>query len=184
MTTPSDRHCAALERNLAELQKAILIRTTMLGYEDARYFGHMFLRVSYDALFNAYMAHCLRVFERGSTASFWYLQRSWPDLIGKYLSENGHAISELENVSDKLKHIRDKTQFHIDANAVLDPAAVWRHAAIRGSDLSRAVDAAWGALSALAPYLGYGATTLPDYTRKDSHAAVALVESGPPHGAL
>lgn len=58
----TQRYERAIGRNLAELQRAILNRTTLLGLEDAGV-SHLFLKLTYYALFNDYIAHCIKVFE-------------------------------------------------------------------------------------------------------------------------
>ena len=63
------RYTKGIERNLAELQRAILNRTTMLGIERSRGVTSLFIQVSYFALFNDYVAHCIKVFERSKQAA-------------------------------------------------------------------------------------------------------------------
>ena len=65
------RNELAIQRNLAELQRAILNRTTLLGFEDVGGISHIFLKLSYHAFFNDYVAHCIKIFDRNSkSASF------------------------------------------------------------------------------------------------------------------
>lgn len=162
----SQRYDRAIERNLAELQRAILNRTTLLGLEDAGGISHLFLKLAYLALFNDYIAHCIKVFERGKqAASFWYIYRTNQKPIDACARRQKISIQALEKVSEKLKHIRDKTHFHIDETGVLDPKSVWRYASLSGKELSVAVDAAWCLLTDLQRSLSLPEVTLPKYDR-------------------
>ncbi len=166
MTAVSPRYEKALARNLAELQKVLLIRTTLLGIEDQRYTTKTFTRVIHDALHNDYISHAIKIFERSSKASsFWYLYRTDPRLIDRYARQVGYNIADLQTVADKLKIIRNGTHFHIDETGVLDPSVIWHGADLKGSELAAALDFAWGALLAVQRKMGLPETTLLDYTR-------------------
>ena len=110
------RYTKAIERNLAELQRAILNRTTILGFERERGITSLFLQIVYRALFNDYVGHCIKVFERSKqSASFWYIYRTNQRQIDIFASKEKIDIAFMEHVSTKLKHIRNKTHFHIDS---------------------------------------------------------------------
>ena len=179
------RYERAIERNLAELQKAILNRTTLLGFEDAGGLSSIFLQVTYFALFNDYISHCIKVFDRGrQAASFWYIYRTDEKAVSVYVRRNQIDIDHIEEVSSKLKHIRDKTHFHVDPDAVVDPKAIWRSADLSGRELSAAVDAAWRILSDLAAVLDLEKVALPVYRRKDAHRIAVAIEEGRMDSAL
>lgn len=162
----SQRYDRAIQRNLAELQRAILNRTTLLGLEDAGGISHLFLKLSYFALFNDYIAHCIKVFETGKqAASFWYIYRTNQKPIDTCARREKINVKALEKVSEKLKHIRDKAHFHIDTTGVLDVKAVWREAGLSGKELSAAVDAAWCILTDLQQSLSLPEVMLPEYDR-------------------
>ena len=61
---PTQRFANAVARNLAEMQRAIVNRTTLVGIEKAGGVFTEFLRVAYFALFNDYVSHCIKVLER------------------------------------------------------------------------------------------------------------------------
>jgi len=83
---------------------------------------------------------------------------------------------KISKVSEKLKHIRDKTHFHIDTSGVLDAKAVWREAGLSGKELSAAVDAAWHLLTDLQQSLSLPEVTLPEYNRALVRGLALLVE--------
>ncbi|MDI4635820.1 hypothetical protein J7U46_22330 [Pelomonas sp. V22] len=176
----SQRYTRAIERNLAELQRAILNRTTMVGIEKVGGVSSLFLQVTYFALFNDYVAHCIKVFENSTrAASFWYIYRTDQGLVDAFAKKAKLDIASLEAVSAKLKHIRDQTHFHIDSKGVLDTKSVWRAAGLTGKQLSAAVDAAWSILTHLQQSLLLPETPLPAYY-KVAHVLerVACIESG------
>lgn len=173
----SQRNIRAIERNLAELQWAILHRNTLEGIAAVKSAHHLFLHSAYNALFNDYIAHCIKVFEQSKdVASFWYVHRINQKDIDVFAETRGIHLSKLETVSQKLKHIRNKTHFHIDSKGVLDPNAIWGQAALNGSELASAVDAAWQILTHLQDLLGLPEVRLPEYTVDDAKSAALRVE--------
>src|SRR5262245_21537267 len=138
------RYEQAIERNLAELQRAILNRITLVGLEAAAPLTRDFLKLTYYAFFNDYVAHSIKVFDRNKqSTSFWYIHRTNAKPVSAAARKHAVSLSALSDVSDKLKKIRDRTHFHIDSQGVLDPQAIWRDADLRGKELAQAVDGAW-----------------------------------------
>lgn len=174
------RYTKAIERNLAELQSAILNRTTILGIEQSRGVASLFLQVSQRALFNDYIAHCIKIFENNKqAASFWYIYRSDQKTIDSFAKCRKIDISPIEEVSDKLKLIRNQAHFHIDSKGVLDTKAVWRDANLTGKQLSLAVDAAWEILTNLQETLSLPKVSIPAYYKsKHVHERVIAIETG------
>lgn len=173
----SERYRIALARNLAELQKVLLIRETLLGIEKHKYTANVFVRVINDALNNDYISHAIKVFERSSkSASFWYVYRSDQRVIDQYSRDSGYSIDKLKNISDKLKVVRNGTHFHIDSAGVLDPKKIWSDASLTGKELADAIDFAWGALSAAQRNIGGEIPSLLNYRSDDALAALKRVE--------
>jgi hypothetical protein len=173
----NQRNIRAIERNLAELQWAILHRNTLEGIAAVKSAHHLFLHSVYNALFNDYIAHCIKVFEEsGEAASFWYIHRINQKHVDGFAKTHGIDLSTLKTVSQKLKHIRNKTHFHIDSKGVLDPTAIWGQAALKGSELASAVDEAWQILTHLQNLLGLPEVRLPEYTVDDAKSAALRVE--------
>ncbi len=145
------RYKKALFRNLNEVGQAILERRAMVGLEKARTHHTMdFIRIAYDAMFNDMIAHAIKIFEDNSrVASFWYIKMCKEMEVANFTSQNKIDISKLEKTRDSLKHIRDRTHFHIDKDAVKDPRAIWDEAAIKGRALAESIDIAWQILDHL-----------------------------------
>jgi hypothetical protein len=179
--TVLSRYDKALERNLTELQKALLIRTTLLGIEKHKYTTKVFIHVVKESLSNDYMSHAIKVFEQSTkAASFWYLYRTDQRPINKYARQVNYKIADLQLVTDKLKAIRNGTHFHIDSNGVLGPRAIWHDAALTGKKLAAAIDFAWGALGSIQVARGIEVPSLLDYNPDIVLAALKRVENGKP----
>ena len=117
---------------------------------------------TYYALFNDYIARCIKVLEdRGGAASFWYIYKTNQGPLDKAALELGIDITELAGMSAKLKHVRDKTHFHIDRDGVLDPKVVWRDADIKGRALADVAAKTWGILNAARLLIGKDRMQLP-----------------------
>lgn len=172
-----NRYKKAVERNLAELQWTIIHRTTLLGIEQAKPVYDYFLHSAYNGLFNDYISHCLKVFElRGRSASFWYIYKTNEKIVKDFALAESIDLVQLQSVSEKLKHIRDKTHFHIDPEGVLAPKEIWRQANITGKELANAVDATWKILKYLQQKMGLTEITLPHYTIEEAKEAALRVE--------
>jgi hypothetical protein len=58
------------------------------------------LKVIYYALFNDYIAHCIKVFERSAgSASFWYVYESNQKPINAFASKNGIDLGIFERLT-------------------------------------------------------------------------------------
>lgn len=150
-TIDQSRYRKALYRNLNEVGRAILERRAMVGLEKARTHHTMdFIRIAYDAMFNDFIAHAIKLFEdsRG-VASFWYVKRCKETEVADFVARNKIDMSKLERTRGSLKHIRDKTHFHIDKDAVKDSKAIWEEAKIKGRELAETIDIAWEILNYL-----------------------------------
>lgn len=172
------RYERALSRNAAELQKAILIRKTLIGIEKHEYVSKTFTRIIYDALFNDYISHAIKVFENSKQASsFWYIYRSNQRPVDRYARQEGYDISILREVSAKLRNIRNGTHFHIDEEGVLNPSEIWRGADLSGTALAGSIDFAWGAITSIQNSIGQKCPSLGNYTISDAERAIELIES-------
>jgi len=175
----TSRYQGAIQRCLAELQRALLNRTTLLGLEDANGVSHPFLLLTYYAFFNDYIAHCIKIFEEKTrAASFWHIYRTHQKSIDEYARRKKIRIQHFKEMSNKLKTIRNKTHFHIDKNCVLNSQKVWRDAGLSGKDLATAVNAAWDILKYLQKSLDLPEISLPQYSREFVHRVALAIEEG------
>ena len=166
------RYKRALVRNLNEAGRAILERRAMVGLEKADTYHSMdFIRIAYDALFNDMIAHIIKLFEDSKgVASFWYIKRCKEKEVKECIQKNSIDFSELENIKTSLKHIRDKTHFHIDRDAVRNPEQIWHEAKVTGKQLASAIDNAWVILNHLYQLETGEEFPLPEYNGADATA--------------
>lgn len=163
MDNDQSRYFAAIERNLIELQGARLNRATLVAMEESERISHLVSKVFYIALHNDYLARCMKVFERGgAAASFWYIYRIDPRPLDECAKQMDFKVAELEPITVKLKHLRDKMHFHIDRVGVQNSEAVWADADLNALDLRNAVDDAWDLLNHLQLRLGRAPKSDPD----------------------
>lgn len=152
MKPNDERYRSALRRNIAEVNNAILKRNALIGLHAAESaHGLDFFRVASHALNNDIISHVLRVLDHGAqSSSFWYIVRTNEGLAKTIACENDVSLDEIERLSASFKHIRDKTHFHIDRDAVTNPAQVWADADIIGDELGYVLEGAWKVLAGIA----------------------------------
>jgi len=129
-----NKYSKILSRNLNEVRKAWFEWRTLIAIESVQHpFPHgSFFHVIHSALFDSALGHLIKVLDRNKdSASFWSIYEQKNNEINE-LPKNKERIEKLERLAnpDRLKHIRDKTQFHIDKNAVVKPEEVWDDADI------------------------------------------------------
>jgi hypothetical protein len=149
------RNEKAIHRNLVELQRAIANRDLLIAIENSGALHSVVTDLIYWGLFNDYIAHCLKVFDtHKDVASYWYIERTNQKPLGQIAKKFGVDIKQFVPLSVQLKHIRDKTHFHIDKQAVHNPRDVWTTGGISGKELAKAVDDCWTILTELSVSLG------------------------------
>jgi len=174
-----NRYRKALIRNLNEAGRAMLERRAMIGLEKANTYHSMdFIRIAYDALFNDMIAHVIKVFEdRSDVASFWYIKRCKEKEVSNFAEEHGIDLSKLATIKDSLKHIRDKTLFHIDRDAVKNPKKVWEEAKVTGKQLASAIDEVYSILDHLYQLEIGKSFPLPEYDGSDATSIAKFAEN-------
>jgi len=134
---------SALNRNLNEVRTAWFEWRTLLAIESVHHpFPEAsFFYITHAALFNCAMGHLMKVLDHHKdSASFWFIYKQKQQEIDAQKG-NKERIERLEHLSkpDRLKHIRDKTHFHIDKKAVLDPRQIWNNAGISSKEVNDAL---------------------------------------------
>ena len=138
----------AITRNLHEIGLSICQRNALVGMEKAEsVHGFDFFRLTYIALKNDMIAHVIKVLDKNKqSATFWLIYKTYSDEIDDFLHKKSVSITSLEELSSKLKIVRDKTHFHIDSQRVVNPKEAWSDAAITGSYLAAMSDLIWETL--------------------------------------
>lgn len=144
MSHDNTRLQAAVRRTFAEANNAILklIAYNALCAADITYAGMSFFVIASQALHNDMIAHAMRALdEHRDAASFWYVKRCNEHVTAAAARAAGVNLSALESTSAKLRHIREKTHFHVDRQAVLNPSQVWQTAGVTGDEFNDSVHA-------------------------------------------
>jgi len=176
-----DRYRHALRRNLFELRYALSERNAINSLAACvPTSGWTFLTYVYISLSNDMFAHSMKVLDtHPDSVSFWFLYRCHKEQLDVELAQAGLDLAEIRRLTASLKHVRDKTHFHIDRNAVFDPTVVWQDANITGDAFNRTVGGLWTALGTLYRQEHGTAFGQPLYGAEDIPAIVsALREKG------
>lgn len=101
-----------------------------------------FFVIAAHALYNDLIAHAIRVLDEHCDAtSFWYILKCNEAVAERAAKAAQLDLDGLKVLSSKLRHVREKTHFHIDKKSVKDTKSVWKEADIRGGDLAQALRA-------------------------------------------
>ena len=143
-THSTTRYEKAIKRNLDELHHAILERKALVGLRNVESFHAWdFFRITGYALFNDIVSHTIKVFEDSSrSTSFWYLEKSDKAAMNRAARATGVQIKDIKDLCAGLEHIRNKTHFHIDKDAILNPQKVWKDADVKDDDLETLLESA------------------------------------------
>ena len=138
------RYREATKRNLYEIAHALLefkALTVFDNYTDGKdifIHGESYLTISEKALFNDMISHAIKVLEidkSDDTSTFWYILNADLSAFKKLNNYSEAKIDSLKELAEKLKHVRDKTHFHLDKNGILNPSKIWKEADIKGKEL-------------------------------------------------
>lgn len=135
----------ALKRLMYELYQAICEdRAYAAMWNCHTSHGNDLFRFSFFALSNDTFAHAMKVLDRHrKSASFWYIYKQKKQEIQEFCVSNSISFDEIKSLSGKLRHVRNRTHFHIDPRDVFDPTAVWKQAKINNSRFTAVLDALW-----------------------------------------
>src|SRR4030095_5756254 len=101
MVIDETRYTAAIRRNLAETNNAILKRRALIGLHSAGS-GHSldFFSVAAHALYNDILAHDMRVLDHNSqSSSFWYVVRCNEQIANEVAAAHSISVDHLRNLS-------------------------------------------------------------------------------------
>ncbi len=171
-----DRFYRALFRNLNEIRTALLQRQALIGIAAAKSKHKLdFFTLSHDALFNDMIAHAIKVLDKNQdSATFWYLYNCDPKTIDSFFKDKTYGLKTLEDMADKLIHVRNKTHFHIDKKGVLNPKAIWSEAEINGDDFGKILKHVFDTLQYLRKVHLGKELAMPDYDGSDATKIIAI----------
>ena len=126
---------SALDRNFAEVNNAILKLTAYneLARQDITYARMSFFEIAHQALHYDMIAHAMKILDTHPNArGLAYIRKANNAAVIRAAKKCNIDLEEIDVLAVKLKHVRDKTQFHIDADTLKDSKAVWKTADISG----------------------------------------------------
>lgn len=138
-----------------------------------------FFTYSSWAMYEAVICKAIKIFEDSSqVASFHYLYRCNPKELNILLCKYSTSYEEIDDLSKKIKLIRNRNYTHIDKKYVGKRKEVWDEAEIIGNDFNRIMDSIWKVLIELCekefnrpysdlPYDGGDIEPLIDLARKN-----------------
>jgi hypothetical protein len=180
---------AAIERNFAEANNAILKLTAYneLCRQDITYARMSFFVIVEQALHYDMIAHAMKILDSHTSArGLAYIKKVNRAAVLRAATKCKIDLDEIETLASKLKHVRDKTQFHIDAESLKDAKAIWRSADIRGDLFVRSLRNLAVLLSVLkADLFGGEVLEVTEYDGSDIPKIVKAFETihGITHGA-
>lgn len=112
--------------------------------------GLDFFRVSWVALQDARLIRLIRILEKNKKSknskkvdSVWYLRCYNKVEFDKYLKKTELNLTDLEEVSQQLSKIRNKTFVHLDESGVRDPQTIYREAGLTLDRISWLIEQLW-----------------------------------------
>jgi hypothetical protein len=138
------RLLAAIERTFAEVNNGLLklVAYNAICRANITYARMSFFVVASHALHNDMVSHAIRALdEHRDSASFWYVKRCNERATTLAARAAGIDLATLKCTSTKLRRIREKTHFHVDRDAVANPAHVWQTAGVTGDEFNGALRA-------------------------------------------
>lgn len=190
MNQDQTRLLAALSRTFAEISNATLklIAYNALCKEKITFSGMSFFVIAQHALYNDMIAHAIRVLdEHRDVAAFWYIHKCHPRSVETGIVKAGLDIQAVRATSAKLRHIREKTHFHIDRATVHSSARVWQNAGVTGDEFSTMLKVIAEVLSDINVEILHGQPMhLTDYNGTDIPRLVGAFEKvyGKVHGEV
>lgn len=161
----------AFERIYAAVQRVKLniIAHDKIFEADTAHPSIDFIQLAYRALKNDFVSHAINVFDcTKGVRSFWWLYKRKKQDIDGYVEENSLDWNLLEEVSGKLKTIRNGTHHHFSHQYVDDYSRTWKVANLKGDDLINTMDVLWEMLSFLNHKHFGEVLRFPDYDGEDA----------------
>lgn len=137
------RYRKVLNRCLHDLGyiKAYIALYNQIAAKDNTYLHFNFFYLAATAFFSDIISRSIRLLDKHQDSSnFWYILNIKKKEISDYIKTLSITIADIENLSKKLKPLRDKVHFHIDKDAVLNPKEIWHEAKITGEFLEKVLN--------------------------------------------
>ena len=118
----------------------------------------------------------MKVFGLSEKAGLWYLIKQYEGETSRICSEHSILLEDIRGIAPKLKLLRDKTHFHLDAKGVQTPEEIWKAANISRRELDASFEAGFALLRHLHKQIRGEDYELPDYDGKDATRILQLAD--------
>jgi hypothetical protein len=168
----------AVHRCCDEIGRSILYLKASRAIEQGEtWHGIDFIRLALLAFEDQMVAHAIKVLMQKEEAGFWYLYNQHKADCQRFCEERRYDVDvDIAALVPKLKHVRDKTHFHLDRIGVRDPKAIWAQADIAEERFERALMVSYAILDFLHEKIRGSKFPMPDYDGSDAAAAAKFVE--------
>ena len=100
-----------------------------------------FIEISRKALFHDMISHVVKVLDKDSRgATFWDIYSKFKQDIDSFMMGQEIRIKDIREFGKNLKHVWDKTHFHVDKKGVFDTRSIWIEANIKRVQLLEIMD--------------------------------------------
>ncbi len=138
------RYQKAIQRNINSIVYALWEWKTIEAFEQyvkgkrIEVLGSNFFEIMPKAFFGDMLRNTINVLNKHKdVASFWYILEKGEIKSLRTYSEQKNIL--LEDLAEKLEHVRNKVFFHHDKNGILDTERIWKKANIKGKDVGEAI---------------------------------------------
>lgn len=158
-----------IDRNIRELKDAIMMNMVLDKLDETKTLHTLnFFMVTAIALYQNIITHLCRVYEiNGKGKSFWFIENKLTKDIDKIAKKNSISIDNLKYISDRLKPIRDNTQFHIGSKSIETLNQIWEKSDIKNYEVRELLTSGYKILKDLLKDLYQVEYQLPDYDGSD-----------------
>lgn len=141
-----------------------------------------FIQLVRRALYNDLISQFINVLDNKEASdrkahSFWWLYTKKKSDIDSFSFEQNVEFTLVDNVSNKLKIIRNGTHHHFSYQYAGNYPQVWKDASLNGDDLINAVNIVWEILSFLNEKQTGDKLEFVDYRGEDAKEATKFVSS-------
>jgi hypothetical protein len=168
----------AVHRCCDEIGRSILyLKAIRAIHEGETSHGIDFIHLALLALHDQMVAHTIKVLLKKEQAGFWYLYREYESDCQQFCRERGYDVDvDIAALEPGLRHVRNKTHFHLDREGVQDPRAIWTKAGVTWRQIERALTVCYAILDFLHEKLRGTKFPMPEYDGSDAAKAAKFVE--------
>ena len=162
----------AIKRSFNEISTAKYMKNAIDGLALANSMHTLdFFYLAATSLKSDIMTRLFKVYEisrrKDQPRNIWYIKKQDSVRFQELIDEFSISNPKLEEISKKLKRIRDKAHFHIDYEFINNTQEVWKMAGLRPEEIDYLLISAFNILRALVEEVTGEKTELIDYDGSD-----------------